>query len=70
MANTALSECSPTPAKETDANVNTPAPVSDQSPQKSTASDHVQIEHVQIKSPVASRTGEQPIPLPDPSHQE
>ena len=44
-----LSECSPTPAKETDANNDTPAPVSDQFPQKTTAS-----EHVQMKSPAAS----------------
>ena len=41
------SECSPIPAKETDAHTDTQAPVSDQSPQKTTAS-----EHVQIKSPV------------------
>ena len=60
-----LSECSPVPAKETDAHTDTQAPVSDQSPQKTTAS-----EHVQIKSPVASHTGDQPIPLPDSSHQE
>ena len=60
-----LSEGSPIPAKETDAHIDTQAPVSDQSPQKTTAS-----EHVQIKSPVASHTGDQPIPLPDSSHQE
>ena len=60
-----LSECSPIQVKETDAHTDTQAPVSDQSPQKSTAS-----EHVQIKSPVASHTGDQPIPLPDSSHQE
>ena len=57
-----LSECSPTTAKETDANIDTPAPVSDQSPQKTTAS-----EHVQIKSPASSHTGDQPTP--DSSHQ-
>ena len=61
---TKLSECSPIPAKETDAHTDK-APISDQSPQKTTAS-----KHVQIKSPVASRTGDQPIPLPDSSHQE
>ena len=60
-----LSKCSPIPAKEIDAHTDTQAPVSDQSPQKTTAS-----EHVQIKSPVASHTGDQPIPLPDSSHQE
>ena len=60
-----LSECSPIPAKEINAHTDTQAPVSDQSPQKTTAS-----EHVQIKSPVASHTGDQPIPLPDSSHQE
>ena len=62
-----LSECSPIPAKETDAHTDTQAPVSDQSPQKTTAS-----EHVQIKSPAAvtSHTDDQPIPLPDSSHQE
>ena len=60
-----LSECSPIPAKETDANIDTQAPVNDQSPQKTTAS-----EHVQIKSPAASHTGDQPILLPDSSHQE
>ena len=62
-----LSECSPIPAKETDAHTDTQAPVSDQSPQKTTASEHV---HVQIKSPVASHAGDQPIPLPGSSHQE
>ena len=60
-----LSECSPIPAKETDAHTDCQTPVSDQSPQKTTAS-----EHVQIKSPVASHTGDQPVPLPDSSHQE
>ena len=60
-----LSECSPIPAKETDAHTDTQASVSDQSPQKTTAS-----EHVQIKSPVASHTGDQPVPLPGSSHQE
>ena len=59
------SECSPIPAKETDAHTDTQAPVSDQSPQKTTAN-----EHVQIKSPATSHTGDQPIPLPDASHQE
>ena len=59
-----LSECSPIPAKETDAHTDTQAPVSDQSPQKTAAS-----EHVQIKSP-PSHTDDQPIPLPDSSHQE
>ena len=59
-----LSECSPISAKETDAHTDTETPVSDQSPQKTTAS-----EHVQIKSPVASHSGDQPIPLPDSSHQ-
>ena len=59
-----LSECSPIPVKETDAHTDTETPVNDQSPQKTTAS-----EHVQIKSPVASHTGDQPIPLPDSSHQ-
>ena len=58
-----LSECSPIPANETDAHTDTRAPGSDQSPQKTTAS-----EHVQIKSPAT--TGNQPIPLPDSSHQE
>ena len=62
---TKLSECSPIPTKEADARTDTQAPVSDQSPQKTTAS-----EHVQIKSPVASHTGDQPIPLPDSSQQE
>ena len=57
-----LSEYSPIHAKETDAHTDTQAPVSDQSPQKTTAS-----EHVQIKSPA---TGDQPIPLPDSSNQE
>ena len=56
------SEFSPIPAKETSAHTDTQAPVSDLSPQKTTAS-----EHVQIKSHV---TGDQPIPLPDSSHQE
>ena len=56
------SEFSPIPAKETSAHADTQAPVSDLSPQKTTAS-----EHVQIKSHV---TGDQPIPLPDSSHQE
>ena len=60
-----LSECSLIPAKETDAHTDTQAPVSDQSPQKIIAS-----EHVQIKSPVTSHTGDQPIPLPDSSRQE
>ena len=60
-----LSECSPIPAKETDAHTDTQAPVSDQSPQKITAS-----EHAQIKSPATCHTGDQPIPLPDSSHQE
>ena len=60
-----LSERGPIPAKETDAHTDTQAPVSDQSPQKTTAN-----EHVQIKSPVTSHTGDQPIPLPDSSHQE
>ena len=60
-----LSECSSIPGKETDAHTDTQAPVSDQSPQKTTAS-----EHVQIKSPVASHNDDQPIPLPDSSHQE
>ena len=59
---TKLSECSPIPAKETDAHTGSQAPISDQSPQKTTAS-----EHVQIKSPAAC---DQPIPLPDSSHQE
>ena len=59
---TKLSECGPIPAKETDAHTGSQAPISDQSPQKTTAS-----EHVQIKSPAA---GDQPIPLPDSSHQE
>ena len=59
-----LSECSPIPTKGTEANIDTQAPVNDQSPQKTTAS-----EHVQIKSPAASHTGDQPIPLPDSSHQ-
>ena len=59
------SECSPIPAKETDAHADTQASGSDQSPEKTTAS-----EHVQIKLPVASHTGDQPIPLPDSSHQE
>ena len=58
-----LSECSPIPANETDTHTDTRAPGSDQSPQKTTAS-----EHVQIKSPAT--TGNQPIPLPDSSHQE
>ena len=60
---TQLSECSPTPPKEIDTNIDTP--VSNQSPQKTTAS-----EHVQTKSPPTNRTGDQPIPLPDTSHQE
>ena len=60
-----LSQCSPIPAKEIDTHTDTQAPVCDPSPQKTTAS-----EHVQIKSPVASHTGDQPIPLPDSSHQE
>ena len=60
-----LSECSPIPAKEIDTHTDTQTPVSDPSPQKTTAS-----EHVQIKSSVASHTGDQPIPLPDSSHQE
>ena len=60
-----LSECSPIPAKEIDTHTDTQAPVSDPSPQKTTAS-----EHVQIKSPVASYTGNQPIPLPDSFHRE
>ena len=59
------SECSPIPAKETDAHTDSQAPVSDPSPQKTTAS-----EHVQIKSPAASHSGDQPIPLPDSSLQE
>ena len=59
------SECSPIPAKETDAHADTQASGSDQSPEKTTAS-----EHVQIKLPVASHTGDQTIPLPDSSHQE
>ena len=58
---TKLSECSPIPAKETDAHTGSQVPVSDQSPQKTTSN-----EHVQIKSPAA---GDQPI-LPDSSHQE
>ena len=53
-----LSECTPIPAKETDAHTGSQVPVSNQSPQKTTAS-----EHVQIKSP------DQPIPLPDSSQQ-
>ena len=57
-----LSECSP---KDIDANTDTPAPVSDQLPQNTTVS-----ECVQIKSPATSCTGDQPIPLPDSSHQE
>ena len=60
-----LSECSPIHAKETDAHIHSQAPVSDQSPQKTTAS-----EHVQIKSSVARGTGDQPICLPDSSHKE
>ena len=60
-----LSECSLIPVKEADAHTDTQVPVNDQSPQKTTAS-----EHVQIKSPVASHSGDQPIPLPDSSHQE
>ena len=62
---TKLSEYSPIPAKETDAHTDTQASVSDRSPQKTTAS-----EHVQIKSPAASHAGDQSIPLPDFSHQE
>ena len=49
-----LSERSPIPAKGTDAHTDTQAPVSDQSPQKPTAS-----EHVQIMS--SSHSGDQPI---------
>ena len=60
-----LSECSPIPAKETDTHTDTQEPVSDQPPQKITAS-----EHAQIKSPTASHSGDQPIPVPDSSHQE
>ena len=60
-----LSECSPIPAKETYAHTDTQAPVSDQSPQKTIAS-----EHVQIESSATSHTSDQPIPLPDSSHQE
>ena len=65
LSTTKFSKRSPIPDKETDANIDTPAPVSDQSPQKTTAS-----EHVHIKSPAASHAGDQPIPLPDFSHQE
>ena len=57
-----LSECSP---KDIDANTDTQAPVSDQLPQSTTVS-----EHVQIKSPATSCIGDQPIPLTDSSHQE
>ena len=60
-----LSQCSLVPANETDAHTDTQAPISDQSPQKTTAS-----ERVQIKSAAASHTGDQPICLPDSSHQE
>ena len=59
------SECSLVAAKETDAFTDTQAPVSYPSPQKTTAS-----EHLQIKLPAASHTGDQPIPLPDFSHRE
>ena len=54
-----LSECSPIPAEESDANIDTQAPVSDQSPQKTTAGEHVRI-----------KSSDQPIPLPDSSLQE
>ena len=56
-----ISECtySPTPTKKTDIRV------SYQSPQLTTAS-----EYVQTKPPATSRTGGQPIPLPDSSHQD
>ena len=63
MASPASSD--PIHAKEPSAFIDTPAPVSDQSPQKTTAS-----ERLQIKSFVTSRTGDQPIPLSDSSHQE
>ena len=58
-----ISECSPTPAKEADTNIDTQ--VCYPSPQSTTAS-----EYVQTKPPAASRTGGQPIPLPDSSHQD
>ena len=54
-----LSECSPIPAK-TDTQI--PPVSSDHSSQKITSSKHVQT--------TASHTGDQPIPLPDSTHQE
>ena len=56
-----LPESSHIPAKEIDANIDTQAPESDQSPQKTTASEHVQIKSHAI--------GHQPIPLPYYPHQ-
>ena len=57
-----LSECSPVPAQETGADIDTQAPISDQSSHKSTAT-----RHVQIKSSATSRPYSQPILLPDSS---
>ena len=57
-----VSECIPIPA---DANIDTQASISDQSPQKTTAS-----EHAQVKSPTSSHTGDQSIPLHDSSHKQ
>ena len=62
-----LSECSPVSAKQTDAKIDTQAPVNDQSPQNPLVSELI---HVQVASSFASHTGDQPIPLPVSSHQE
>ena len=51
-----LSEYSIIPAKETDSNTNNRAPISDQSPQKTTASGCIQ-----IKLPTTSHTGDQEL---------
>ena len=62
---TKISECNPIHAKETDANTESPAPVCDQFPQVTAAS-----EHINTESPAACHAGDHLIPLPDSFHRE